>query len=151
MGRDVSRGLVVIKKMVHADPREGVFLLNRIVSAIGSASSSSSSNTHVNLDPIHLHFHPHSVFDGTLLQTPLHNLRTSLRKCKLESKSKLGVHAHVDVDVERVRQLEEEEVIQHWDGIVEIWIEGVEVELRGAGRLGLCVSFCFCLVGDTPL
>lgn len=124
--RDVERGLVVVKEIVcgnaYADPREGVVLLSRIVGAIGTPPcvvGVLGREWKRNVDP------SRGLFDGTVGRAGLGELGTAL--------SSLG-----GVDVQRVRQLEEDELVEHWDGLVDIWIEGVEREFWNS--MGLSVS-----------
>ena len=123
---DVSRALIVIKEMVsgqnRADPREGVLLLNRIVSAIGSPFTTEAWDVerHRNIEP------SRGIFDGTMIDATLNNLGSAL--------SSLG-----DVKVDRVRQLSETELLHNWNDLIAIWIDGVE-KLLGDPSFAFSVS-----------
>lgn len=110
---DVARALIVIKGMIsernHADHREGILLLNRIVSAIGIPFTTEVRDNRW-LGNIGCSQH---LFDGTVIDASLDNLGTVLSSL-------------VDVNVDRVRQLSETELLRHWNDLIAIWIEGVE-------------------------
>jgi hypothetical protein len=122
---DLSRALIVIKMMLsggYADIQQGILLLNRTVGAIGSSSTTQTNNDewHANIDP------SRGLFDGTFTDITLDDLGKSV--------SSLG-----DVKIDRVRQISEKELSDHWDDLIAIWIEGVEKFLQDPS-LALSVS-----------
>jgi hypothetical protein len=122
---DVSRALTVIKKMLsggYSDIQQGILLLNRIVSAMGSPFTTPANNDewHANIDP------SRGLFDGTFADATLDDLGKAVSSLD-------------DVKIDRVRQISENELFDHWDDLIAIWIEGVENFLQDQS-LALSVS-----------
>jgi hypothetical protein len=113
---DIQRALKLVGTMVAgkdgANPDDGLLLLNRIVSAIGTANH----HTTVPAEEWAKNHLPAQAFlDGTILQCSLKKLGEVVQKVEA-------------VSMGRVRQLSETEIVCHWDALAAIWVSCV----RGA-------------------
>lgn len=109
---NVSKALSVVEEMVAgksgSDPEEGLLLLNRLVSAIGTASQSIVPAEEWEKN----HFPSTKLLDGTILHSNVKKLGRVVRNIEV-------------VKMDRVRQLSEEEIIGHWDALAIIWAKSV--------------------------
>lgn len=111
--RSVSWALLVVDEMVlgkrESNPSEGVLLLNRLVSAIGTPASPANGGEKNYAPSL-------AFFDGSLL---------------VAASEKLGVVTRTigKVKVDRVRQLSEPELLHHWETLVATWTNGANLSL----------------------
>ena len=115
---NVSKALTVVKEMVCANRKatqlDGISILTRLVSAIGTSSyTSEDSNWNQNI------VLAQPFFDGTILHGKWENLSTLVRS--------MG-----QLKIDQVRQLSEAEIVRHWDALISIWVDVVERFLRGS-------------------
>ncbi|KAF5374095.1 hypothetical protein D9615_008892 [Tricholomella constricta] len=119
---NVSRALLIVKALVAGEGisnlRDGIMLLHRLVSAIGKPESEAGredDNSDYTIETAS------GLFDGTLLDAAPDRVKDAVRTL-------------AEVKIDRVRQLSEEELIQHWNGLVEAWIDAMEKSLQGFPR-----------------
>lgn len=109
---NASKALNVVEEMVagksESDPEEGLLLLNRLVSAIGTASHSTVPAEEWEKN----HFPSTKLLDGTILHSNVKKLGKVVRKMEV-------------VKIDRVRQLSETEIVGHWDTLATIWASSV--------------------------
>ncbi|GLB45466.1 hypothetical protein LshimejAT787_2300260 [Lyophyllum shimeji] len=111
---NASRAVLVVTAMIagerRSDPRDGVLLLHRLVSAIGTPKPATGKERNEWDNAVDV---PLGLFDGTLLEAG-------------PDRTKDAVRSLAEVRIDRIRQLSEEETLQHWDGLMAAWIDAVE-------------------------
>jgi hypothetical protein len=126
-GDRTARALTVVKDMVCSEDKathdQGLSLLTRLVGAIGSPCITIPKQATWNCNKILAQ----SLFDGTILNTRWKDLSAA-------------VHTIHDCETDEVRQLSEQEIVQHWDALTSIWIKCVEESLQGTS-FQLSVSY----------
>jgi hypothetical protein len=148
----VGRTLTIVGDMIRSErkstAKEGVQVLGRLVSGIGSSISiSPSTSTAITISSSRLQpwTSPRALYDGTLLTRGLGALEQHHNGA---SGSSFGLGSRS----EDVRQLTEAEIGTWWEVLIRVWGEGVdrflvwvgdEREREREGRMVVCVSLIF--------
>ncbi|KAG5650105.1 hypothetical protein H0H81_000746 [Sphagnurus paluster] len=115
-GANVARALLVVKSMILGEAlsssRDGLLVLHRLVSAIGTPNQGSTQS-----DDYSGCVHPSpDLFNGTLLDATSEAFKGSVR-------------AIAEVKIDCIRQLSEQEIVEHWDILAESWIIAMDQAL----------------------
>ncbi|KAF9465829.1 hypothetical protein BDZ94DRAFT_1253286 [Collybia nuda] len=114
---NIMKALEVVREMVAgksgSNPEEGLLLLSRLVSTIGTASHS----TTVTVEEWEKNHLPStSLLNGTVLHSTVKKLGSVVRGMEV-------------VKIDRVRPLSEAEIVTNWDSLVTIWASSVKFAL----------------------
>jgi hypothetical protein len=113
----LQRALDVMEEMICSGneqmQQQGMGLLSTLVSSIG-VSPTSDSKKHTWEEDVIL---TRALFDGTVLNGSREHLGAIVRNVE-------------EPQLEQVRQLTEGEIVQHWDRLVAIWMNAVELTVK---------------------